>query len=75
MPAYKTFTRTWWKVNPSWPNGLEPCAGKKNYRAGDIYDTEERAREACKIWNNSHKPGKLSRKMEYAHIEPKKRRG
>lgn len=74
MTAYRTFTRTWWRTNSSWPNGLEPHAGKKNYRAGYIYGTEADAREACKLWNDSHKPGKLSRKMEYEQIQSKKRR-
>ena len=60
---YQTFTRTWWRDNPSHPNGLEPCAGRK-YSHGR-YDTEEDARKACKEWNDTHSPGRLSRKMEY----------
>jgi len=60
---YATFTRTWWKENPAWPNGLEPCAGHRTYH--ESYETEEEARDACRAWNSTHKPGRLSRKMEY----------
>lgn len=65
MP-YRTFTRTWWKHNPAWPNGLEPCAGRRTYHG--TYLTEEGARDACKSWNATHKPGRLSRKMEYEQV-------
>ena len=61
--SYQTFTRTWWRENRSWPNGLEPHAGRKSYYA--THDTEEEAREACKKWNTTHGPGRLSKKMEY----------
>jgi hypothetical protein len=60
---YKTFTRTWWKENPSYPNGLEPCAGKKTYYGR--YETAREARVACFDWNNSHPSGRLSCKMEH----------
>jgi hypothetical protein len=60
---YRTFTRTWWKSNPKYPDGLEPCPGRKTYY--ETYDTEERARLACGEYNDSHEPGRLSRKMEY----------
>jgi len=60
---YKVFHRTWWKRNPSWPNNLEPCAGKKR-RVG-FANTETAARDMCRIWNASHKPGPLSDKAEY----------
>lgn len=60
---YKTFTRTWWKNNPSYPNGLEPCAGRKTYY--ETFATSEGARKACKAWNDEHTPGRLSRKMEF----------
>ena len=63
---YQTFTRTWWRDNPSSPNGLEPSAGRK-YRY-EAYNTEEEARDACKAWNDTHDPGRLSRKMEYEEI-------
>ena len=61
--SYQTFTRTWWRNNPSYPNGLEPCAGRKTRRTK--HATEESARRECKEWNTTHNPGRLSRKMEY----------
>ena len=60
---YKIFTRTWWKVNHQWPNGLEPHAGRK-YTI-DHASTEEEARKICREYNDTHNPGKLSRKAEY----------
>ena len=60
---FRIFTRTWWVANPSWPNGLEPGAGRKTtigYAA-----TEREARLHCAQWNAAHKPGRLSRKAEY----------
>lgn len=60
---YRTFTRTWWKNNPSWPNGLEPSPGKKHYCL--LYSKEEEARSACQKYNSTHNPGRLSLKMEY----------
>lgn len=61
--AYKIFTRTWWRHNPRWPNGLEPCAGRR-YTI-DRADTEQEAQAICREWNATHKPGRLSRKAEY----------
>ncbi len=26
---YRVFTRTWWKINPEWPDGREPQIGKE----------------------------------------------
>lgn len=63
---FRTFIRTWWKENPSWPNGLEPCAGPSKYDAE--FETEEEARAACKAYNDTHEPGRLSKKMEYEEI-------
>jgi len=60
---YRTFIRTWWRENKDWPNGLEPHAGRKSYRSS--FSTEEEARAACEHYNSTHKPGRLSRKMEY----------
>ncbi len=61
---YRTFTRTWWRHNPSYPNGLEPCAGRQYTHRRNIR-TEADARAICQEWNTTHKPGRLSRKMEY----------
>lgn len=60
---FDVFHRTWWKESPGWPNGLEPCAGEKTYLAYGV--SEETARELCQEYNNSHEPGRLSRKAEY----------
>lgn len=66
MEKYRIFTRTWWRHNPEWPNGLEPCLGRRTTIG--YAQTEEEAREICKKWNASHNPGKLSRKAEYDTI-------
>ena len=60
---YDVFVRTWWKANPSWPNGLEPHLGPKVYIARKVTETE--ARSIAQDWNKSHRPGKLSRKAEF----------
>ena len=60
---YKVFTRTWWKDNPRWPNGLEPYAGKKTYIKGKF--TEEEAIELCQHWNSKNKAGRYSLKAEF----------
>ena len=65
--GYDVFTRTWWRNNPAWPNGLEPCAGRRTYLARGV--TEERALAICKAYNESHKPGRLSRKAEWEHAQ------
>ena len=60
---FTVFTRTWWKENKSWPNGLEPHAGKRRTIA-TVY-SEREAQRICKEWNAEHKPGRLSRKAEF----------
>lgn len=40
--SYRVFTRTWWKDNPEWPNGLEPCI-----ETCDLTEEEERAVKMC----------------------------
>ena len=64
--AYIIFTRTWWRHNPSWPNGLEPHAGRR--REIGKAKTESAALDFCRVWNADHKPGRLSRKAEYTKI-------
>lgn len=64
--AYRVFTRTWWKRNPSWPDGREPGAGRKTTIAK--VQTEEEAKSRCYFWNQSHEPGFLSRKAEFEEI-------
>ena len=64
--AYRVFHRTWWARNPEWPDGREPCPGKKHFFGRtDIYISEAEARQVCKAWNASHDPGFLSDKAEY----------
>ena len=62
---YNVFTRTWWKeADPAeWPGGLEPEAGKKTYLARGI--EENAAIMMCREWNQTHKPGRYSKKAEY----------
>jgi hypothetical protein len=60
---YQIFTRTWWKKNPKYPNGLEPSPGRK-YTIG-YANTEEEAREICERYNSTYNPGRLSKKAEY----------
>ena len=61
---YRVFVRTWWKNNPGWPNGLEPCPGRKTTIRKGV-KTEGEARSICEVYNANHKPGRLSRKAEY----------
>lgn len=63
MNDFRVFTRTWWRNNPEWPNGLEPHAGRK-YTLG-LCNTEAEARDMCAEYAKTHKPGRLSRKAEY----------
>ncbi len=66
---YNVFVRNWWKLNPSWPDGLEPDGGaRKMYLKGCQGLTLEEARQACKAWNDTHNPGKLSRKAEFESV-------
>lgn len=63
MERYTVFTRTWWKRNPTWPNGLEPHCGRKTILETGL--TYEEARRCCTNWNEENKPGTLSRKAEF----------
>ena len=60
--AYRVFTRTWWKDNPSWPGGLEPHLGRKTTLAQ--VGTLREAQEIAKEYNDAHDPGRYSRKAE-----------
>ena len=60
---YRVFVRNWWRDNPNYPNGLEPSPGRK-YTLDYVY-TEKEARNMCREYNNTHNPGRLSRKAEY----------
>lgn len=65
--AYKVFTRNWWINNPAFPNGLQPHMGRKTILRASV-DTEDEARRICAEYNDTHKPGRLSRKAEYESI-------
>jgi len=62
--TYKVFARTWWKYNKNWPDGLEPCMGRKTTLKARC-KTEAEARDICRVYNLNHDPGRLSRKAEY----------
>ena len=64
--SYKAFTRTWWKENSNWPNGLEPSVGKKTTLG--IFNTDIEAMKCCEDYNKSQKLGRLSRKAEFMEI-------
>lgn len=59
---WNVFVRNWWKKNATWPNGLEPEAGKRRYIARGV--TLEEARRLAQEYNATHRPGRLSRKAE-----------
>lgn len=64
METYTVFVRNWWKHNPSYPDGLEPDGAAEK----EILETGlslEEAREMCREYNDTHDPGKLSRKAEF----------
>jgi hypothetical protein len=61
--SYRIFSRTWWRRNPAWPNGLEPHAGRRTPLA--YASTESEAREICAQYNKRNEQGRLSRKAEY----------
>lgn len=64
--AYRVFTRTWWRRNPSWPDGREPALGRKT--TINKVKTYDDAILACENYNSTHKPGFLSRKAEFEEI-------
>jgi hypothetical protein len=62
--SYHVFVRSWWKDNASWPNGLEPDGAASKFTLR-IVKTESEARAACRDYNDTHNPGRYSRKAEY----------
>jgi hypothetical protein len=71
MPAparYRCFTRTWWRPNPTWPDGREPGPGRKSYSRHPKNVTWEEAREYCRKFNETHDPGPLSYKAEFEEM-------
>lgn len=65
---FRVFVRNWWKIAQAGSRffpGLEPNPdGRKTTIAKNI-ETEEEAQSIARRYNDSHKPGKLSRKAEY----------
>ena len=59
----RVFTRTWWRDNPAWPDGLKPHPGRRTILQEHV--TREEALAICDQYNNTHKPGRLSRKAEF----------
>jgi hypothetical protein len=67
--CYRVFVRNWWKRNPCYFGGLEPCAGRKTVIHKHV-KTEEEARTICHAYNSTHNPGPLFRKAEYESYAP-----
>lgn len=65
--AYRCFTRTWWRRNPSWPNGREPSPGRKHTIARRV-ETIADAQRICRAYNETHDPGPLNRKAEFEEL-------
>ena len=64
---YTIFVRNWWRaVRTQFGTKLEPAAGARRTVIAHA-NSEEEARRICKEYNDSHNPGKLSRKAEYTN--------
>lgn len=64
MARYDVFIRRSWRKNPGWPQGKEPHWGRKTYLARGV--SFAIARQMCKEYNDTHKPGKYSLMAEFA---------
>ena len=60
---YRVFTRTWWRDNPDFPDGLEPGPGRKTTLVKRV--SLEEAKKIARKYNATHDPGRLSRKAEF----------
>jgi len=65
MPSYRVFTRNWWKRAEG--GGLEPNPRARKTTVCHC-ETEEAARDVCRVYNLNHSPGRLSRKAEYTRV-------
>lgn len=65
---YRVFVRNWYKVNPAWPNGLEPDGNARKTTIATNIVGEQAARTIALEYNRTHKAGKLSRKAEIESI-------
>lgn len=61
MTKYICFTRRWWRLDDK--GNVVPHAGRR--RTVAVVDSEEAARDVCREWNRTHKPGRFSLKCEY----------
>lgn len=68
---FRCFTRAWWreatKEDGRWLNNLVPNSGGRKTTIARCY-TEDEARRICKEYNDTHKPGRYSRKAEYQEV-------
>lgn len=62
--AYETFIRNWWRKDAQ--GRIVPNTGDRGRRTGDVYESQDEARAACREYNEGpHAGGWQSRKMEY----------
>ncbi len=72
MTRYAVFTRTWWRYDSSYPNGLAPHPGPKSRKGHPQNLTSyEAAQDYCRVWNANHTPGRFSRKAEFESVPSK----
>ena len=62
---YKVFVRNWWRLDNLGKLVPDPSARKTTL---DYAESEDEARRMCKEYNDTHNPGKFSRKAEYTSI-------
>jgi len=63
---FRVFTRTWWaeaRPGSRFYPGLEPCPGRKH--TINRCSTYLEAVACCKAYNDTHRPGRYSRKAEF----------
>jgi hypothetical protein len=65
MSTYTCFTRNWyrWEMKGT-VKKLVPDPGARKTKQ-ETFTTREQAVAFCKQWNETHKPGPLSRKCEF----------
>ena len=61
---YRVFVRNWWRKDHR--GNLVPNSGGRKTTLRRV-PTAKEAREMCKRYNETHKPGVLSRKAEYMY--------
>jgi hypothetical protein len=64
--SFRVYVCNWWRVEETTGHKVpDPGARKTTI---DKVATEEEARARCKEYNDTHTPGRLSRKAEYTEI-------